>query len=153
MNHLTRESASKLISELGLPAFFIDVINEKVADPIDLHFACSPLYYLSAEEQNAYDLGDVIPLWASYDGDINYAYDIKKEDFILFYLEGGKVERRYDWQQLIKEKVETAMEHEFDSDVEVSYAIEKVKMIFSRLKLNDLDELIKNSQESWAANP
>jgi hypothetical protein len=51
MNHLTRENASKLVSEPGLPEFFIDVINETVADPIDLHFACPPLYYLSAEEQ------------------------------------------------------------------------------------------------------
>jgi hypothetical protein len=49
MNHLTRENASKLVFEPGLPEFFIDVINEKVADPIDLHFACPPLYYLSAE--------------------------------------------------------------------------------------------------------
>ena len=142
-----------MVSELGLPAFFIDVINEKVVDPIDLHFACSPLYYLSAEEQEAYNLGDIIPLWSSYDGDINYAYDIKKDDFFLFYLEDGKVERRYNWQQLIKEKIETAMEHEFDSDIEVSDSIEKVKIIFSGLKLNNLDDLIKNIQENWATKP
>lgn len=152
MNHLTRDKASTLVSELGLPAFFIDVINEKVGDPIALHFACSPLYYLSAEEQKAYELGDVIPLWASYDGDINYVYDIKNDDFILFYLEDGKVERRYNWQQLIKEQVEAAMEYEFDSDVEASNAIEKIKIVFSGLKLNDLDELIKNVQESWETN-
>ena len=153
MNHLTREKASKLVLELGLPKFFIDVINEKVADPVDLHFACSPLYYLTEDEQKAYELGDVIPLWASYDGDINYAYDIQEKDFILFFLEDGKVERRYNWDQLMKEKVETSMEHEFDSDVEIVDTIEKIKMIFSGLNLNNLDMLIEQVQEDWAANP
>jgi hypothetical protein len=72
-----------LVSEAGLSEFFIDVINEKVADPIDLHFACPPLYYLSAEERKAYNPGDIFPLLASCNGDINYAYDIKRT--ILFY--------------------------------------------------------------------
>ena len=149
MNYLTREKASKLILEIGLPDFFIDVINENVTDPVDLHFACSPLYYLSEGEQKAYEFGDIIPLWASYSGDINFAYDIHKKDYFLFFLEEGEIEQRYNWDQLMKQAVETAMEHEFDADIDNADAIKKVKLIFSGLKLNKLDTIIKEVQDDW----
>jgi hypothetical protein len=135
--------------KIGLAEFFIDVIDEKVINPVDLHFSCSPMYYLTGDEQKAYELGDVIPLWVSYSGDINFAYDIQKNDYFLFYLDDGKVERRYSWSLLLKQTVESVMEYEFDSDNDQADAVNKVKFIFSCLKPNNLDELIKEILQDW----
>ncbi|MFM2477111.1 hypothetical protein [Celerinatantimonas sp. MCCC 1A17872] len=147
MNPLTRDQASKLIIEHGLAQFFIEVIHEKVVDPVDLYFACSPLYYMSANEQSAYKLGNVIPLWASHDGDINYAYDIEHDDFILFYLENGAVEKRYNYQQLMKEQLQFVIESECDDELISAEEYSTIQLIFSGLKLPCLDEWIQQIQD------
>ena len=145
MNYLSREKACSLIIDLGLPNFFIDVINEKVQNPVDLHFACSPLYYLTPEDQEAYGLVNIIPLWASNDGEINYIYDIEKRDFFSFFLEDGEIGSRYNWEQLMEKAIQTSIELESDPDIEIADVIEIVRQIYSRLEVDNLITQISNA--------
>ena len=149
MDYLTREKAVEQILKEGLPEFFIEVINGKLEYPIDMYFTCSPLYFLNSVEQNAYQLGDVIPLWASFSGDINYAFDIKEKDFILFYLDDGKIECRYSWEQLIRVVIKTTMETEYETFPEDLNADLKIIKIFSSLKIVNIKEIIRQIKEVW----
>lgn len=73
MNYLSRERAKELIREYGLSKFFIAVIDGKLDSPLDIYFGCPTFYYLNEEEQEAYKLGDILPLWEDAGGYMQYA--------------------------------------------------------------------------------
>ena len=101
MNYLSREKAKELIPVHGLSKFSIKVIEGKLDSPLDIYFGCPTLYYLNEEEQEAYELGDILPLWENAGGYMQYAYDINKQDYIGFDIEDGEVSR-YSWDELIR---------------------------------------------------
>ena len=80
MNYLSREKAKDLIRELKFSQFFIDVLDGKLKHPLDIYFKCPTLYWLNGEEQKAYGLGNILPLWEDAGGYMQYAYDMDKRD-------------------------------------------------------------------------
>ena len=153
MNHLTKEKASNLISVYDLPKFFVDVIYQKLKHPLDLHFSCPDLYYMTGEEQAAFNLGDIIPLWSSHSGYLNYAYDMTNKDFITFDIEDGEITERYSWNQLMKEVIDSMVEFEFDENENIDTAITAVKDQLRDLRISNYDSIIDEVQREYAKSP
>lgn len=150
MNYLSREKAKELIPAHGLSKFFIKVIEEKLDSPLDIYFGCPTLYYLNEKEQEAYELGDILPLWEDTGGYMQYAYDINEQDYIGFDIEDGEVSR-YSWDELIRSIIDTLIEHEYEYDEHES--LEKVIMAVKEqlidLNVENFDEIARNIQSEW----
>lgn len=149
MNYLTREKAKELIRELKFSEFFIKVIDEKLDSPLDIYFGCPTLYYLNGEEQEAYKLGDIIPLWEDAGGYTQYAYDINKKDYIAFDIEDGDVTSRYTWEELIKSVIDTLIEHEYDEYENIEKTIMAVKELLVDLNIKNFEKLAAELQSEW----
>lgn len=149
MNYLPREKAKELIRELKFPKFFVDVIDGKLNSPLDIYFGCSTLYYLNNEEQEAYRLGNILPLWEGAGGYMQYAYDVNRKDFFTFDIEDGEVSNRYTWDELIKSVIDTLIEHEHDEYENLEKAIMTVKVLLKDLNLKNFDKLAANIQSDW----
>lgn len=148
MNYLSREKAKELILEYGLSKFFIGVIDGKLDSPLDIYFGCPTLYYLNEEEQEAYKLGDILPLWEDAGGYMQYAYDINKQDYIGFDIEDGEVSR-YTWDELVSSVIDTLIEHEYDEHENLKKTILAVKELLADLDITNFDEIAKNIQSEW----
>jgi len=149
MNYLPREKAKKLIRELGFSEFFIDVIDGKLGYPLSIYFGCPTLYYLNDEEQEAYNLGDILPIWEDAGGYMQYAYDIDKKDYITFDIEDGDVSRRYSWDELIKSVIDTLIEHEYDEHENLEETIAAVKLLLADLNIENFNKLSADIQSEW----
>nr|WP_086939869.1 hypothetical protein [Thaumasiovibrio occultus] len=146
MNYLSRENAKARMVELALPAFFADVIDEKLSAPLSIYMGCPTLYYLSREEQHAFALGDIIPLWEDAGGYRQYAYDIINKDYIAFEIEDGEVSNRYSWDSLIASLIDALIEHEYDDHANLEQTIAAVKAMLAGLNLHNFDELVASLQ-------
>ncbi|EKE69449.1 hypothetical protein [Gallaecimonas xiamenensis] len=149
MNYLPREKAKELIQEIGFSKFFIDVIDGRLDSPISIYFGCPTLYYLSDEEQAAYNLGDILPLWEDAGGYMQYAYDIERKDYIIFDIEDGDVSSRYTWDELIKSVIDTLIEHEYDEHENLEETISAVKFLLADLNIGNFDKLAADIQSEW----
>ncbi len=153
MNYLTKEKAVNLIGECDLPSFFVDVIYQKLKHPLDIHFSCPDLYYMTGEEQAAFNLGDIIPLWSSHSGYSNYAYDMVNKDFITFDIESGEITERYSWDHLMKKVIDLMIEFEFDESENIDSAITTVKGQLRGLRISNYDSIVRELQNGWAKSP
>ena len=149
MNYLTREKAKELIRSLSFPKFFIDVIDGALNSPLDIYFCCPTLYYLNHEEQSAYNLGNILPLWEDAGGYTQYAYDIDNKDYITFDIEDGIVSR-YTWEALIKPVIYTLLENVYDEYENIDQAVMAVKLLLSDLGLEHSDKLVDDVKNEWA---
>ncbi|BDM64383.1 hypothetical protein NFHSH190041_18350 [Shewanella sp. NFH-SH190041] len=149
MIYLPREKAKELIGELGFSKFFIDVIDEKLDSPLSIYFGCPTLYYLNDEEQKAYNLGNILPLWEDAGGYMQYAYDIDKKDYICFDIEDGDASSRYTWDELIKSVIDTLIEHEYDDHENLEETISAVKLLLADLNIENFDKLSADIKSEW----
>ena len=149
MNYLPREKAKELIRELKFSNFFVDVIDGKLNSPLDIYFGCPTLYYLNDEEQEAYNLGDILPLWEDAGGYMQYAYDINEKDYIVFDIEDGDVESRYTWGELVKSVIDTLIEHEYDEHENLEKTIMAIKMLLQDLNISNFDKLAADIKSEW----
>ena len=141
MNHLTIEKAKMLMKQFNIPHFFNDVLDEKLSYPLDIYFTCPVVYFLNKEEQAAYMLGDIIPLWADIGGYIHYAYDINQQIFISFDIEEGSIEKRYSWDEIMKKIIGIAIEYECDEHDSIEQTIGSVKDYFACIEISNFDLL------------
>lgn len=148
MNYLTREKAKELIRDLAFPKFFIDIIDGTLNSPLDIYFGCPTLYYLNHEEQSAYNLGNILPLWEDAGGYTQYAYDIDNKDYITFDIEDG-IASRYTWEALIKPVIYTLLENEYDEYENIDQAVMAVKLLLADLSLEYSDKLVDDVKLEW----
>ena len=149
MNSLTRERAKELIRELRIPSFFLNVIDEKVSPPLDMYFGCPTLYYLNSEEQEAYHLGDILPLWEDGGGYMQYAYDIENRDYIAFDIEGGEPSR-YSWDELVRSVIDTLIEHEFEEQENLEYVLAEIRVLLKDLDIKNFNKIAENIIVEWS---
>lgn len=149
MNYLPREKAKELIRELKFSEFFVDVIDGKLESPLDIYFGCPTLYYLNEEEQEAYKLGEILPLWEDAGGYMQHAYDVNNKDYITFDIEDGDVAERYTWDELIKSVIDTLIEHEYDEHENLENTIMAVKGLLANLNIKNFDKLAAEIQSEW----
>ncbi|MFK3864460.1 hypothetical protein [Pseudoalteromonas rhizosphaerae] len=148
MNYLTREKAKELIRDLAFPKFFIDVINGTLNSPLDIYLGCPTLYYLNHEEQSAYNLGNILPLWEDAGGYTQYTYDIDNKNYITFDIEDG-IASRYTWEALIKPVIYTLLENEYDEYENIEQTVMAVKLLLTDLSLEHSDKLVDDVKLEW----
>ena len=149
MNYLPREKAKELIRELKFSRFFIDVIDGKLNSPLDIYFGSPTLYCLNNEEQEAYKLGDIIPLWEDTGGYMQYAYDVNARDYITFDIEDGDIVGRYTWDQLVKDVIDNLIEHQYDEYEDLEKTLQVIKTQLADLDIKNFDALAVEVKNEW----
>ena len=104
---------------------------------------------MNEEEQAAYKLGNILPLWADGGGYMHYSYDLDSKDYIAFDIEDGIVSDRYSWDQLTKELIDKVMEFQFYEYNDFDKTASAVKEILAKLKNKNFELLIQEIKNEW----
>lgn len=143
MNALTRQEALKIGKALNLPDVVFDIIQDNLPDELVDYFSSPVFFDLSGLEQDEYGFGKILPLWASANGNVIFAYDFYNNDYFSFFWDGD-VKKRFDnWDDLIKETVSWVMEIIWDDQSE-NEVLDTLKEIFSRFNVRDIEIIFKD---------
>ena len=144
MKFLTQKRAIELIDDLQFPKVICDIINERTSGELHMTgcFSSPALYAMTKEEQEAFKLGEILPLWSPGSGSLVYAYDMLAKDYISFYLDADGIHKRYSWEELIKENISNVLDVIWD-EFDEQEIVDEVKKVFSGFKVKNIEALIK----------
>ncbi|MCO7223215.1 hypothetical protein [Pleionea sp. CnH1-48] len=115
MKPIKTQEAVQKVKSLKLPPIICDILLEKTKDPVDIYFTCPNTYLLSDEEQLAYELGKVIPLFSTCGGGV-VAYSVKNKSYLTFYLDGGVAKSNMTWNDMLIDWFEVIIEEYWETE-------------------------------------
>lgn len=142
----TRLEAAQAAETLNLPMAVTSILNDQVPTVLKNFISSPVIFSLSNSEQEAYNLGNILPLWSTANGNVIYAYDHSKCDYFSFYLDGGVKARFSSWEDLIVENIARIIDILWDEQTQDEIA-QELKEILSDFEISDVNKLLSKALE------